>query len=297
MLNTIITNINRFSSMSSKINMNDTCESHMRYQPQYNDQSRENDNDCGRLLCKNDDDSYFYECKWSKLSNIDIVNWHFNRPFDPARIPEIKELLKNQEYVDGIIYLAKDGDKFICYDGIHRIEALKELSREREYKNEVNHRIFVHYFPVYTEQKVKNKFEMLNKCVPVPRIYSDAERTLDMIEKVKDVIKYFTDKYPKMFKASCNPNIPHVNRDIFTDQVENILNELDLNVFSTDKIIGLFEEYNIINRNDKRIIKKLSSKQLAKCNENDCFIFAERQWYIKIVKAYINNQITLKRVR
>lgn len=242
-------------------------------------------------LCVNDDGSSIYSVKWSSLSRHNIINWKYNRPYDEVRIPDIKYLLEEQDYVDGIIYLFYQDNNLICYDGIHRIEALKQIK-----KNNKDHTLFVHYYPIYIEQKIKHKFEMLNKCVPVPNIYSDAEKTLDKIIKIETIVKHFTDKYSKMFKPTSNPNIPHVNRDLFTNQVENILNELNLDIFSVDKIIALFEEYNVLNKNDPRIVKKMTQKQLTKCFMYDCFIFADKQWYVKIIKAYINNMISLKRV-
>tara|TARA_Y100000768_G_C23982623_1_gene686765 strand:+ start:1762 stop:2559 length:798 start_codon:yes stop_codon:yes gene_type:complete len=247
------------------------------------------------LISKNEDGSSLYCVRWSELIAYSIDNWRYNRPPDEVRIPEIKAQLMKQEYVDGVIYLANCGGILICYDGIHRIKALDSLSKDPFNNMMYDHKMFVHYYPDFDEQKIKHKFETLNKNIPVPNIYSEADRQLDCISTIKDVVLYFTGKYKAMFKPSKNPNVPHVNRDIFTNHVENIIKELNIYSFDSRKIVHLFEEYNALNKADYRIHKKLTCKQLTKCFEHNCFIFADKHWPVKFVKAFMDNKIVMRR--
>lgn len=246
----------------------------------------------GQVLSKNNDGSELRACRWTKLSQYDIQNWDLNRPPDSARIPEIMKQLKNQDYVDGVIYLTNIDGNIVCYDGIHRIEALKLLSHDIDCM--IDHKVFVHYYPVYNERHIKDKFETLNKCIPVPEIYTSAHRELDTKQIVEEVVKYFTEKYASMFKASKKPNLPHENRDSFTDKVYNIITELLLHEFRYNKIIELFIQFNVLMCEKQRFLK-LSAKQLKKCNEQDCYMFARKDWDRVFIVSFYNNHLKLSR--
>jgi len=242
----------------------------------------------GKVLCKNMDGSILYGTSWNELKRHNIMNWSLNRPYDIKRIPEIVEQLKKQDYVDGIIYMTKEDNKLVCYDGIHRIEALKNL--EHDDFSDINHKIVVHYYPIYNEMKIKNKFETLNKCVPVPELYTSAHKELCVKKLIESVAKYFQDKYSQMFKGSKNPNIPHENRDNFIDKLLYIITELNFQDFSFDNVIYLLGRYNnyIIHDIQNRNIK-LTNKQLSKCEKMNCYLFTSKNWDHNFMSWYISN--------
>lgn len=226
----------------------------------------------GKTLRENKDGSQLYGISWNTLSKINISNWEFNRPYDTTRIPEIVEQLKKQDYVDGIIYLAKKEDDIICYDGIHRIEALKQLQKS-------NHRMVVHFYPFYNEQIIKNKFETLNKCVPVPELYTSAHKELNMKNSIEQIVKHFYNRYYPMFKPSPRPNIPHENRDNFTNKIQNIIEQLDLYHMTSHEFIDRMENYNMYLRNNETENKnKITKNQLEKCIYNNFYIFIAKDW-------------------
>lgn len=233
-------------------------------------------------LCKHSDGSILLGVTWKSLSKMEIENWEMNRPFDSVRIPDIVEQLKKQNYVDGIIYLVCKNNKLICYDGIHRIEALKRLSSKDP---TTNHSIVIHYYPVYREETIIQKFIVLNKCVPVPQVYTTAHRELDRRNKIESIIKHFHSNYNKMFTSSSRPKIPHENRDVFTDKIDDIMKELDIYSERSDDIIGAMEKYNEQMR-DYRCKVKLSKKQLDKCEKNGCYIFIRKDWKYNFVRFY-----------
>ena len=246
----------------------------------------------GKILCKNNDGSELIASRWSKLSQIEIENWHYNRPPDNTRIPEIIYQLKNQDYVDGILYLTNDNDSIICYDGIHRIESLKLLSHD--IKCNIDHKLLIHYYPSYNEQIIKQKFETLNKCVPVPEIYTSAHKELNIKETVEEIVRYYTEKNPLMFKPSKKPNIPHENRDVFTDKVYYIIQELQLTNFKYDKILDAFKQFNNLMFEKKQFLK-LSAKQRKKCEDNKCYIFTRKDWDRVFIISYYNGHIKINR--
>jgi hypothetical protein len=256
--------------------------------------SYSDDTPIGNLIVEHNDNSRVFTTCWSKLSKFNIKNWSLNRPHDVTRIPEIKYQLSQQEYVDGIIYLAYDNIEktFICYDGIHRIEALKCLNYQEEYH--IDHKIIIHLYPVYNEQQIKYKFDTLNKCKPVPEIYTSSCITLENLRKMEGIVKHFTDTYSKMFVASDKPRVPHENRDVFNDKLNDLFKELDVLHFSQDKLIRLVEEFNNIIK-ERRGFLKLTAKQSNKCDINNCFIFASKKWEDVFSKLYYNNVISVKR--
>jgi len=240
----------------------------------------------------NNDGSELHAMRWSKLSRFSIKNWHLNRPHDNTRLPEIIHQLKEQDYVDGIVYIAKKEDTYVCYDGIHRIEALKLLRHDIDCT--IDHKIIVHYTPIYNERAIKQRFESLNKCVPVPEIYTSAHKELDVKNTIEIIIKYLTEKYPSMFKASRRPNIPHENRDLCTDKIHTIIKELSLESVSHDKIIDLIEQFNFQMR--ERISSlKLTVKQMHKCGDTNCYLFIRKDWDRSFIVSYYNKLLTIRR--
>lgn len=242
----------------------------------------------GKILCRNKDGSQLYGLTWNTLSKNNICNWELNRPYDNKRIPEIVEQLKRQDYVDGIIYLTKKDNTIICYDGIHRIEALKWLEKINPH---INHKIVVHYYPYYNEQLIKSKFETLNKCVPVPELYTSAHKELNIKNMIEQVVKHFHTTYSNMFKPSAKPNIPHENRDIFTNKIQHIIEELNLFHLSSNDFINILENYNSMlrekfNQNQNKTKTKLSKKQLEKCQCNNCYLFMTKDWEFKFIRYY-----------
>ena len=244
-----------------------------------------------KLLFENNDVSELYGALRKKFDFNKIKNWEFNRPPDMIRIPEIKAQFENQDIVDGFIYLFnKDGDLF-CYDGIHRIEALKTI------ESDINHRIFIHYYPDYNEDVIKKKFKMLNKCVPVPDLYTRAHKELDKKNLIENIVRFAITEYKSMFKPTNRPNLPHENRDNFTNKIHHVIETLELTYEETKKLLLEFNMY--IKNEQPSFLKKLSEKQINKCKTYDCYIFTTRNWDSNLIKYYYrfkvkNRKITMK---
>ena len=240
----------------------------------------------GRELCKNNDGSILLGTTRTELLKHNIRNWEFNRPPDMKRIPEIVEQLEKQDNVDGFVYLFMRDDDIFCYDGIHRIEALREI------KNKMNHRIIVHYYPRYNEDVINSKFKSLNKCVPVPELYTKAQKELDKRDLIETIVKNITTEFSNMFKATYKPNIPHENRDNFTDKLQGVIETLHLYGKSKKDIIEVLMNFNEEQKCNVNKVNKLSVRQYNKCNENNCFLFITKNWDNQLIKYYRYNKYT-----
>lgn len=266
----------------------------------------------GTLLGECNDGCHIYATTWNRLQNIHIKNWEYNRPADMVRIPEIAKQLKKQNYIDGFIYLVKSNETyhsrpvFYCYDGIHRIEALHYLSNSNNdtcststnttsQTRELDYKMVVHVYYEYDEMEIKRKFETLNKCIPVPEIYTKAEKELNMKNTIQEIVHYFYQKYTRHFSSNRRPNLPNENRDMFMEKITEFFHEhSELLMFHSNKLIELIEQFNSIMREKCRIIK-MTQKQRDKCEKNDCFLFIRKNWVKALDVCYLNSLIRIPR--
>ncbi len=246
----------------------------------------------GKVICPYNETTYLIGVTWKQLidNNIEIVNWKYNRPHDPLRIKQIAKSLITTNYVDGIIYIVCNDTNpenivFECYDGIHRIETMKYLQTKY---SDVNHKIIIHYTCEYNETVIKSKFEALNKCVPVPEIYSNAERQLDMIKKVEYITNYYISLYPNHFSGNRKTNIPNENRDTFIEKMSQFIKDHKLETLSNETIIQIIDKYNNVMKENYKFYK-LTQKQYEKCAKNNCYLFISKKWDASLDKLYQNN--------
>jgi len=245
----------------------------------------------------NDDDSSFVGVSAKNLFKLTIINWEKNRPPDMTRIPPMIKQFKKQNYVDGYIYLAKDENGvYHCYDGIHRLVALKELY-DSSSDIPLYHRCMLHISD-YDENYIEQKFKLLNKCVPVPELYTEASYTLDLKDRVEYVVKQTQQNYPKHFSAKKRPQKIHENRDGMIDKVTEFLqNNKELLRFSKEQLYDMcitqFNNY----MKEKINFVKITKGQRDKCILNDCYLFIEKKWELSLHRCYIFNEIHITRNR
>lgn len=143
-----------------------------------------------KIIFENDERILYY-LTFHDIHMFNIVNWKYNRKPDKIRIKDIKKYILNNttDFVDGIIYLFRHNNIYYCYDGIHRFTALREIYNEN---NSKTYYLIVNIYKEYFDFQIKQHFESLNKCVPIPSIYTDAQQELDkrnLIEEVTDYIQ------------------------------------------------------------------------------------------------------------
>ena len=242
-----------------------------------------------KLLANNKDGSKIYATTGKELIKLNIKNWNKNRPPDRSRIPEIIDLFNQKEYIDGFIYLFKCKDIYYCYDGIHRLEALREYYNN--YSNIKNHKVFVHIFMKYNEYKIEEKFKQINKCIPVPEIYTEAAYNLDFKDKVLFIVDKTYEDFQQHFSSSKKPHKIHENRDCMVDKITSFLEKYDLVRYHTkdqlyDLCIIQFNDYMLNNYFEKI---DLSLRQKTKCIENKCYLFISKDWINLLENFYSKN--------
>jgi uncharacterized ParB-like nuclease family protein len=245
----------------------------------------------GLTIRKNLDKSETKIVAWGAISRLNIINWRYNRPYDPTRLNEIEHQLNQNDNVDGIICVVKTGENlYECFDGIHRLEALKKLSN---FKNCDHYCLIVQYYPTYNENQIKQKFECLNRCVPVPTIYMNDSQELEKKNSISSIVRIYKTKYKNMFKPTSRPNIPNENRDVFTDKLDEIMD--DIGIYDKDSIIYLLEQFNMFMKNNVIAdVIKITKTQKNKCIKNNCFIFAKRDWKGDFVRLFNENIISIQ---
>lgn len=247
--------------------------------------------------------SILYKTSLKHIVKQNIVNWQLNRPVDNVRVPEIAKDIYDLQQVFGIIYIVynEESSQFECYDGIHRYEAMKYLYSLKECKKHVKDiNVLVDISSQYDEKYIIDKFTTINKCVPIPELFVKKESNTNMRTKIVEITENFIKKYPKMFKSSSKPNVPHENRDRFMDKIMDIIIECDLENVPSDIIIELLLQYNTFMKehlNETNTIhnRKLTVTQKIKCDDNNMFIFWNKNWEIHFKKCFHNKEIFMNK--
>jgi hypothetical protein len=242
-----------------------------------------------RPISINNDTTLLYIIRYKQLSaKFKLENWEGNRSPDMKRIPSICNMLYRQDYVDGAIYLAYyDNETLVCYDGMHRLTALKEVYTKS--KKDLFHNLIINILPRYDEVFIKNKINEINEGKPIP---IGLEPGTDKFKNIYEIVGIICKKYNKMFVGTKNPRLPNEFRDNFVEKLNYIINELNLNDEPIQNIINIIENYNNYLIHNQGQIRKLTPTQLKKCQKNNCFIFAIKNWENVIIEYYSRGIIT-----
>ncbi len=219
------------------------------------------------------DQSVLLHTDWHTLRSFYIRNWEKNRPPNMQRIHDISQTILTQGYTDGLLYVFRISDtEYVCYDGIHRLEALRSLPELS------NVSVLLHYMDIYNEEWVERKFKQINKCIPVPELYTESQCRLERMELIQSTVEYVFQKYPKIFTLSVHPRVPNQSRDILTDQLSDIVSEL--NITDKQNFHSLLDRWNAYMRHSVETVHSihLGVKQLEKCRKTNCFMFVSKDW-------------------
>ena len=218
------------------------------------------------------------------LNSAVVKNWDMNRPPDMSRIPEIQSSMKHQSYADGIIYLSinKTGDGYICYDGIHRLTALKSLRENKD--------VVIDLLLSYSEDQIISKFMRVNRCVPVPSLYTAAERNFHLRETLEQVVKTIQSAHPQRFSQSATPNIPNENRDAFMEKLSKDVLEITDKVTAASKVEDWIKYLNDLNQfvsaNIMVLSPKITHSQMNKCLLSKWYLFAVKNWQTVVIEKF-----------
>jgi len=190
---------------------------------------------------------------------LDIKVWKFNRPPDMARVEEIRETMKVNNRMDGLIniaYITHEG--LVCYEGNHRRLALEG--------NEFV--VLIHILWDVTDEQVTEEFKRLNKSVSVPELYiSETDATMRF--EIEQLVSDFRKKFKDHESASARHARPNFNRDNLTDQILRLQKELMLPIAQVSaRLYALNDKYSLQDKS------KLSDSIKKKCEKSGLWLFA-----------------------
>ncbi len=197
-----------------------------------------------------------------------VTNWKYNRPPDLVKVSEICKILQTKSCVEGIIYIAHYKNKFFCYDGNHRLEALKILNNKKL--------VIYDIMNVNTNEEIEKRFKEINKSNPVPELYMNYENENN--QKLKKIIEQEVSTLCVLFtkhrSASNNPNRPNFNRDIIINKLYSFFKNKNIDHLTTNNLHTTLINLNNKYANGKHInLNKYSNKMIQKCKRNGCFLF------------------------
>jgi hypothetical protein len=197
-----------------------------------------------------------------------VINWKYNRPPDLDKVSKISLSISNKNTIEGIIYIAKLNNNFVCYDGNHRLEALKLC------KNKDKKLVLVNIMYVNEESEIKKRFINLNQSNPVPELYM----TNDDNNKLKNIIETevitLCGIYSKYRSTSNNPNRPNFNRDNIINKLYLHYNNKQNDDLTVNKLHNKLLDLNSMYAKGKHInFKNISQRILNKCAKHGCFLF------------------------
>jgi hypothetical protein len=207
-----------------------------------------------------------------------FVNWKKNRPPDNIRIAQIEEYYSSNyiTLIPGIIYVWKFKDKFIIYDGIHRLMAGFKYA-ENIIANKIG--VLIHFIETEKEQDIINEFLNINKSICVPSIYLEETDTLKKIV-CETIAEKLCNAYPKFVSPSRKPFIYNFNRDNLIDFISTL--NVDFSQQNIDNKI--YNELIGLNLYAHDFVKRQQINYPKKCDFYKFYL-----WYLD--KSYIKSQI------
>lgn len=202
-----------------------------------------------------------------------IMNWDKNRPPDNVRVAQITEHYKitNADIVPGIVYVWYKNDKYIVYDGIHRLLAAFLYGE--------NMTVLLHVTKTDMEKDIVEDFININKSVCVPILYLEENNVLKR-HVCESVAKKMCEKFTNFVSPSRRPFIYNFNRDNLIEFVSTF--EIDFTKKSIDNII--FNELQGLNHVARQYVIRNKIQCPKKCQYHDFYV-----WYLD--KSLIKHQI------
>jgi len=209
-------------------------------------------------------------------SNRDTVlkeqfsNWSRNRPADESRVSDIVEYyqLQHRQMVDGMIYVWNHENRYWIYDGIHRFEAVLQVSHEMC--------MMVCHVITKREEDIIQHFITLNKSIHVPTLYLDMTENHYKKNVCESVAKNLCYDYPNFVSQSRNPNTYNFNRD----QLIEFLSTLSIDFQKPNVIPHIMEHLKELNRFSEKIHEKRRDLP-NKCHRYQFYLFLLPKEHIK----------------
>lgn len=194
--------------------------------------------------------------------------WEFNRRINYDKVDEIKNHIRNKTILDTMLYFFKIDNKLVCLDGNHRLSSLKDLYIT---ENKIMKVLCYIYIPQTdnVNVEIRDKFNLLNKNTPIPDIYLDILKDLNIVSELnarRDIIEETFNEYKLIYKnyykVSSKCQKPHFNDTTFKDLC-------NAQTFTSKE--ELIYELNDLNETNKT--KRMTARVKAKCSLHDFYLF------------------------
>ena len=217
--------------------------------------------------------------------------WEKQRILRPERCSRIAaaKIQKGNFALPGVIsmYCDKASGKYGIVDGQHRAGALLIMAQQGHW-NEYERNILVDVFVTESEKQISELFREINSAEPVRLVDMPDE---GMEQNSKEILDEAADllmkQYPEMFKASARCKIPHLNVDLFRDDVyqsEIITNQ---KIKSSEALLKYFLDVNekLSKRSDDEWLglyggnSKSLEQALKKAKQYKFFLGLDKSWF------------------
>jgi len=200
------------------------------------------------------------------------ITWKYNRSINDNKVTQIKEYIYDKSILDTMLYFYIDCNNLICYDGNHRLQALKELYIKNE---TLNIKVICHIMTPKTNNidiEIRDHFVILNLNTPIPDINTDIINSLDNMVKTtnmnirNDTIEEVFLEYKKRYKPFCmpsnKPKKPNFNDTTFKDLCHGFYFE------NKNELVNI-----LIQRNNDNKTRQMKEKEKIKCDRYDFYLF------------------------
>jgi len=219
--------------------------------------------------------------------------WEKQRILRPERCARIasSKIQKGSKSLPGVIsmYLDKVSGKFGIIDGQHRAGALLIMAQQGHW-NEYERNILVDVFITESDKEISDLFKDINSAEPVrlvdmPDDGMENENEKNILDEATDILQ---KQFPEMFKSSTRCKIPHLNVDIFRDEI--FQNEIIVThkIKSADALLKFFLSKNqkLSKRTDEEwlnlnggIGNKTIEQALKKARAHNFFLGLDKNWF------------------
>lgn len=206
-----------------------------------------------------------------------------NRRRNKQKIDEIYNAIINKTLASSIIsaseFISSDklAKRYLCWDGQHRLWALRKYYRENKSQFTGNM-----YLMIYRNDKRKHmveRFKNINMGTPAQAHYSST-LVKNTVEAITGII---LKKYPSLNKSSGSPQRPNYNINNVHMDLSTMLNNLDASYVTPDIINKCINFIDIINleikeRYENRYAKKVKERWLVNAETADCYLFLDNDF-------------------
>ena len=215
---------------------------------------------------------------------LKLKNWdQINRKKDLQRVNNIKNFYKKNKimFVPGIVHIYHTKNDYLIFDGLHRYSAAKNLDMK----------ILICLYDNISENEVVKIFNIINKAVPLPEMYTTEVHNKNKKEFIEKIIARLCSSYPEHNSISKNCQVQNFNSDIMINLF------FKLSIYNNKNYHTKFENLwkNILELNiiGKQNVEKFGIKVYSKTKKSGFYLRYNSDDFIL---NYINENFDKKEV-